>query len=135
MKPAILIILLSLLTARSHSQEMFGLQGGLGRTTSYQPEISATFGLNYFKKIAPRIFLGASLFYEHYSLFYNGDINSTANITQNCAYMFFAPKLDFCIDQNEYIHLFFSLGPGILLSGSQTTSYGYYPTGSGGVYL
>ena len=136
MKPAILIILFSLFGIYSYSQGMIGLQGGIGQTTSdqtnFHAKTPATFGVQYLKIITPDISFGCSVFYEHYSLIYNNNDNSfQGTIIQDCAYLFLTPRIDIGIDHKQYVHWFLSLGPGILVSGSQTTSYGYY-TNSGG---
>jgi len=126
MKFSWLTVIFLSVSIHSNSQEMWGLQGGIGQSTTktYQTNIKPTFGIQYLTAVAPHLYMGGSVFYENYSLLLTIPPNYILDsVTLDCRYLFLAPKLNVGIGQNEYIHLFFSFGAGVLISGQQTSYF------------
>ncbi len=145
MKRIILITLLSIVTVISYAQGggMYGFQTGIGYGTAYKPKITPALEGYYLKKISPRLYIGASLFFQKYS-FLNTIIKDTANLNygevlsvgQRSSYLFFCPKIDFGFGYHKYIHADISFGPGLYLGGNQYTNQfqPYWTTTSGYSY-
>ena len=128
MKPILLILLFSFVSANAHGQAIFALAGGIGQSTSSQTRLdrnAPTFSADYLQTVKTHVYIGCSLFYEHYSFINNPDGYNTGEtdwVKQESGYLFFTPKVDIGFGKEQNFHLFFSSGPGVLLSGSQATS-------------
>lgn len=127
MKRILPAVLFALFVTPSFSQGMFGVQGGIGFTTGYKTYYTPSFEGCYLAKVSPHIYLGGALAVQRYSFLDDldkgnnlsyGDIIS---IRQKSSYVFFKPKFDLGIGARKHMHLTFSCGPGVFMSGNKTT--------------
>jgi hypothetical protein len=133
-KRILLAFLLSLFTAGSFAQSLYGVYGGVGIVTKYKSGITPVIGVEYLKSVMRHVYVGADLCYESYYFTRNDDEFSRFGgygyrITHNTTYAFFTPKVDVGISHFEHLHAFFSLGPGFRVSGDQRIAVTTQPSG------
>lgn len=133
MKRLLFFLALGLYCLPAAGQGMYGFEGGVGLGTAYKPYLTPVLEGYWLQRITHRIYAGGALKLEKYSFLYEpaahpatatyGDL---INIRQKSAYLFFSPKIDYGIGYRKYIHLHASAGPGLYMSGQQT-SYEHQP--------
>jgi hypothetical protein len=140
MKRIILIALLSFIAFDGFSQaSLIGVYGGAGCATKYNYDVAPSGGLEllFSGHRGGRIFIGADIFYQSYSLYADNEVNSAHNRTGYTgttdrflgSYAFVAPKFSFGISKTENIKIHVSFGVGFKVSGFDSLhkwNDGYY---------
>jgi hypothetical protein len=99
---------------------------GFGLSNNYNSGISG--GFEYLKGIFDRTALGATVFYQGYSLYYDNEAygakggigNAGVTILNQSAYVFFCPKITHDIGKSGLIKYYFDAGVGYNMGGTET---------------
>jgi hypothetical protein len=129
MKRLLLAAFLSCFAVPGFSQEgtntIFGLYGGAGMATSNNYNVAPSVGFSFIKGIHTRGFLGADLFYQTFSLYYDNEAHGATHgagtagaIVRNASsYVFITPKLEYGFGRYQHVHIYGSVGAGFKVGG------------------
>jgi hypothetical protein len=133
---------LSFLAIPGFSQTLIGLYGGGGCATSNNYDIAPSGGLEMLFKgsKAGRMYIGADLFYQGYSLYADNEANSSKHGTGNAgtidrfaaSYVYLAPKFSYGIGKKQALKIYFDVGIGYNINGFDSLrkfDRGYYTNG------
>lgn len=123
-----MIIFLSFLSVPGFSQAkntFVGLYGGGGVAATNNYDVALSGGFEYMKGISYRACIGATVFYQQYSLYYDNEANNEKNghgfagytDRLKSAYIFVAPKFTYGIGKNQRIHFYLDAGIGFNMGG------------------
>ena len=129
MKRILLVAFLSFLIiipGFSQNNTLIGLYGGAGCATSNNYNVAPSVGFEFLKGVAySRAHLGADLFYQTYSLYYDNEQNSAKHgtglagvIDRNAtSYVFLAPKVQFGLSSSMRSMVYLTVGVGFKVGG------------------
>ena len=127
MKRILLIAFLSFTAFRGSSQTVVGLYGGAGCATSNNYNVAPSGGLELLFGMhhGGRMFIGADVFYQTYSLYYDNEANSEKHHQSYAGYIerlatasaFFAPKFSYGLGKTQDIKIYVDFGVGYNIGG------------------
>jgi hypothetical protein len=132
MKRILLVVLLSFLAipgfSQFHANTFIGLYGGAGCASKNNYNVAPSLGIAFLRGISTRYLIGADLFYQTYSLYYDNEQNSAKHGSGNAgvilrhlsSYAFFTPKFEYAIGFNGHLHVYTTVGVGFKMSGYDT---------------
>jgi hypothetical protein len=145
MKRILLVAFLSFISIEGFSQSgtntFWGLYIGAGCATANNYDVGPQIGFEYLKGLFNRTALGADLFYQGYSLYYDNEQNSAKHGTGNAGvilrhasdFAFLTPKLEHGIGKKEWIHIYLTVGVGFKISGFDSLRKWDHSYGTGSV--
>ena len=115
--------MLFLIAKNTFPKDVIGLKLGGGIATDYTRNITPAFGFEYLHKIRKHISVGLVSSFERFSIQQPNGIYpiEKINIDIKCNYLYIAPKLDINFGKKQLLHIFFTYGPDVYLSGSQNS--------------
>jgi hypothetical protein len=128
MKSIVLTVVFMFLLVPSFAQGMYGFEGGLGYSTGYKSYLTPTFGGYALHKLGYRVYAGADVSFQRYSVLNTLKTVGTANfgdivsVRQRCSYAFISAKIDYAIGFHKYFHFNAAFGPGFFMGGKQYTN-------------
>ncbi len=157
MKRLFLILIVLLCISEVKGQYSYGIETGLGNFFAfpflrnyddyhqygYQVKLDPAFdlGLSIQKKISKKISLGVNLYEQQYVIHYHYFFDdwgsnyyyiSNFTIDYKSTLLFISPYLEIQPNKNKNLHVYLSLGYGMLLSGNQTSVDNVAGDGGGG---
>ncbi len=142
MKRILLLAFLSFLSFPGFSQSFIGVYGGGGCATANNYDIAPTGGIELLFRghKGGRMYIGADLFYQGYSLWADNEANSAKHGTGTAgtidrvlaSYVFLAPKFSYGLGKSRNVKIFFDAGVGYNINGFDSLrkwDHGYYTNG------